>query len=393
MTPIKELIQVEHGCSLPWLHAEISMQNNNIRPCCKYTNNSGQLSSGFKNVWFAKQLTDLRSDFTNNVTNNGCNACVISDDAFSYKNWKNESYIKLGLTVNSFVEKVELPKVFHISLKNVCNLACRMCKPTVSSTFENIVIKSEVLRTMYDLTPPSNDFQVEHLAGSFVNARHITITGGEPLVDKDCLTLISMIQQESKNLKIINFATNMTKLNHALLEKLSQLDAYVSFSVSIDGPRNIHEYIRYGCDWDKIISNLKLIRKMYPTIKFAANTTVSALNAGYLPETLIALQDMEKETGVYFKHLMASPVFDPAWLHPSILPQQIKELYFDKLSAFDDSVLTTPDSKLLIPTAIAMMQQQPTVGYDQFEKFINEFDRVANTELTTTYPEFKMVLK
>ena len=41
MTKIIELVKKQDLCSLPWTHAEISVQHNNIKPCCKYRDTLG----------------------------------------------------------------------------------------------------------------------------------------------------------------------------------------------------------------------------------------------------------------------------------------------------------------------------------------------------------------
>jgi sulfatase maturation enzyme AslB (radical SAM superfamily) len=315
-----------------------------------------------------------------------CNACDVSPEAFSYKKWKNEYYNRMGIYNDVDVDNVQFPKVFHFSLSNTCNLACRMCFPGASSTFGTVIKRSEYLKTLYVDTAQDTYMPIEIFEGSFENATHVTISGGEPLIDKDCITLIDLIKNESKNIKSINFSTNLTKLNHDILEKLSTIDAYIMFSVSIDGPKHIQEYIRHGCSWDKIVENFHIIHNKYPKFKFAVNSTISALNVGYIPDTLKSLYEIEKDVGIKFNHLMISPVLYPTYLHPGAIPNTVKEMYKKKLESAD-IICSIPDSGRLIPTGLELLSSS-NENPENFYKFINEFDKITDTNFNNIYPEF-----
>ena len=382
---LRDLVASHDICSLPWLHTEIDLQSNTVKPCCKYKIPAGNISDTFSAVWF-NQLADLRKNFVNNIPVTECSACAVADDTFSYKKWKNKTYAILGF-LNLDETKVELPRVFHIKLKNTCNLACRMCWPGNSSTFEQLTKKSDVLTKLYALSVPST-IDIESLQGSFSNARHITITGGEPLIDADCVRLIEMVQAESSELKTINFSSNFVKLNYPLLKALSKLNAQVQFSISLDGPPDIHEYIRVGCKWANIIKNINFVRSTYPRFKFAINSTISALNVGYVVEMLTVFHDLEAELNIKFTGHMTSPVLTPEYLHPAVIPNDVKSLYLEKLKSADPDKFTIPNSKIMIPTAVALLNTQSD-KLANFNTFVRAFDKAAGTDINLTYPEFK----
>jgi sulfatase maturation enzyme AslB (radical SAM superfamily) len=200
-----------------------------------------------------------------------------------------------------------------------------------------------------------------------------------------------MIKQESTRLKGVNFSTNLTNINDELFLELNELDAIVVFSISIDGPPHIHDYIRYHCEWDTMMRNLGYIIKNYPRIKFATNTTVSIFNVGYVTDTLDTIDRLRQEFNIPIRSLMTSPVVDKTFLHPSLLPQEIKNQYLEKINSYTKT-LNVKDSDYLIPTAIEMLNGSVNDSLDRFIGYVTEFDRIADTKTTDVFPEFRLFM-
>ena len=383
MTQLTSLSEV---CSLPWVHTEINLQNNSVGPCCKFQGKLGPATDGFNVVWYNSYTKNLRKDFVNGIIRNECFKCADSKDAFTYKSWKNNFYEKLGILNDIDVDNPRLPKVFHFSLNNVCNLACRMCNPGSSSKINSLALNPK-FNKFFQPIAVNNKFSIQHFKGSFINAEYVTISGGEPLVNADCLDLINLISEESKKLKAVAFSTNMTVINKDLLELLSRLDVKVKFNISIDGPPHIHEYIRVGCKWNSIVANIKYIRDTYPKFKFGINTTISALNVGYIPLLLESLKTLQDQCDVEFLEIMPSPVFNE-YLHVGVLPLEIKQLYKLRLEQIDPNLLFIPSSQKIIATAQEFLEKDFSNNLSKFIEFTEVFDESVNSNITSVYPEF-----
>lgn len=364
------------GCSIPWLHTEINLQTNQVKPCCKYSSPVGSAEENFLHVWNNADYTALRTDMGNGILPAECSACAVPAGTFSYKEFKNSAY-KFMLRIVPAT-----PSVFHFTLKNTCNLACRMCHPTVSSRLASVSDQSPYLKQFYNIKPVDNKFDLTKLKGSFKEAQILTIGGGEPLIDEDCISLIDMVATESPKFRQINFSTNMTKINQRLIDLLNTLPVKVNFNVSIDGPAHIHNYIRYGCDWNQIVANLKFLRKNY-RFNYGINSTVSALNVGYLGEMLDAIILLEQQTGIKFTHLMSSPVLEDH-LHAGVLPTEVKALYSIKLNSVE---CKNKDSAELVQTGLRLLQEDRHINWQRFLEFTDAFDAVADTTLASVYPE------
>ena len=385
MNTLKDLVINENRCSIPWLHTEISLQTNTVIACCKYHSPLGKLNNSFKSIWHAEPYQKLRNDIANKIEHSACSACAVPDSVFSYKTYKNQVY--KHLLDNIDIGNPSLPKIFHFTLKNTCNLACRMCHPTSSSRFGELIKRSTYLENLYPANIINNQFPFEQLTGSFGNAVGITITGGEPLIDEDCVELIKLIASEAHELQTVVFSTNMTKFNQSLMDELKTLPAIIKFNISIDGPPHVHEYIRYGCEWSTIAENITKIKTQLPQAQFGINTTISALNVGYFDHMLTALDQLEQEANIVLTHIMLSPVLD-SHLHCGLLPDHVKDIYRSRLATINN--LRIPGSELIVPTTLNLLAEDRHHEYYQFDKFIKEFDRIAKTCLTDVYPELNL---
>jgi sulfatase maturation enzyme AslB (radical SAM superfamily) len=367
-------------CSIPWIHTEINLQANQVRPCCKYTGSFGQ-PADFSNIWHGQEYTKLRNRIAGGSLPQECSACAVADDVFSYKSYKNKIY---KIQYNTPTEPVALPQVLNIILKNTCNLACRMCHPASSSKLHETAKRSAYLMDFYSYRDIDKRFDIENLRASFSNVKHITITGGEPLIDEDCYDLITMIKESAPGLRSIVFSTNMTRFNPRLLSALETLpkSIRIAFNISIDGPAAIHNYIRHGFNWDKLVDSIQQIKHIPNSI--GINSTISAMNVGYLSEMIGDLRQLETDTGVKFTHIMSTPVLE-SHLHANCVPPVARAGYLEKLKAHTDFGIN--GSQALINTACDFLTQaQGNTG--QMLKFLSEFDKVAGTDYTAVYLEW-----
>ena len=156
MKTVKDLVS-NNGCSIPWLHVDVNLQNNIVRPCCKYTDVVGT-PDDFKQAWHSEQYQQLRNDQINNKPHKQCQACNVAESAFSYKKFKNIAYKNLMPVTQ--LEPAALPQVFNITLKNTCNLVCRMCFPGSSSKLKEVSRRSEFLTRMWPDRAINNRFDI-----------------------------------------------------------------------------------------------------------------------------------------------------------------------------------------------------------------------------------------
>jgi len=388
MKSLKALVIENDVCPIPWMDVAILSAKNSVLPCCKYTNPIGPIGTDLNVAWNNADYQQLRNDLSNGIQHDNCKACDVSHDAFSYKKWKTRSYLKSGILDNVDVANPK-PKVFHLAgFSNTCNLACRMCDIGSSSTLQalaNTTILGKYLGTGYN----NHKVDVAHLAQSMSEVEQLSITGGEPFLDKPMLEFVKSLAQYP-NIKDIHFSTNMSTRNIKLLDALAELNVGVSFSVSIDGPEHIHEYIRHGSVYQELLDNIKYITDNYPNrFRFNINTTINAYNVGYVDETIKSFYELSKYCGIILRDIMFSPVLNPEYLHPGVLPIEIKQEYISKLKSFNvfRYQIRVPSTRRFIATAIELLEQDKTHLYDMFTEYTNDFNSVTNSKLWYPTPD------
>lgn len=386
MTSLDKLVKEKNVCSLPWILAEVQLHKHHLGPCCKYEENLGSLKDNeLPVVWFGEKFKNFRQRMADGNPLEGCKTCYIGDSVFSYKDKKNKDFARILPNVD--VDNPALPKVMHIGLTNICNLACRMCNPDRSSKLLQVINKTEKLKTFYPTFYADNNINPKNLKGSFSEILTVSFMGGEPMIDESCLEILKMIKEESKNLKEVTFITNLTKLNTDILDIVYGLGVRVTLAVSIDGPPYLQEYIRHLSKWDDVYRNMKYIREKYPRIRFGFNSTISILNVGYVADTVKFIHSLEEDLRTRFDYCLPSIVTDKEYLYPSNLPNHIKELYIQRIDNFKGR-LTIPQIDQLLTSAKGLLQEHPKQPFDKFIDFISEFDNVAKTDYKTIYPEF-----
>lgn len=386
---LKKLVSNNEICSVPWTHMDINLSTGRVIPCCKYRGSMGTVDN-FVKIWSGDEMKKLRQNFLHGegVKLYECSKCDSDSNVHSLMRVKNQHALALNLLDNIDVDNPTLPTSATISLNNICNLTCRMCSPMFSSKLAELVKKSPIIESML-IYEKLNKFSFDMLGDSMSELRFVSFMGGEPLFNKDFVNIIRNLKQQAKRLKVIVFSTNMTVLNIPVFDELKDISHPVLL-VSLDGPKNINNYIRAGSDYDSIVNNIKYVAKNYPNVQWTISCTTSALNVGYLPEYIESIHHLENDTGIKLEKIGNSLVYDPHPLHPASLPDHVKELYRKKLLNFDSTKCTIPSSQSIIDSGLYMLDLPPEGDQtpENFYKFITEYDRILGTDYKTLYPEF-----
>jgi sulfatase maturation enzyme AslB (radical SAM superfamily) len=172
-------------------------------------------------------------------------------------------------------------------LDNVCNSACMTCHEGLSTKIGSLKSKT------YTIVDNTNRFWAlpqERIV-------HLDLNGGEPSHSKNYKAVLNNLPP---NIKTIRLNTNCSTVLTELVG-LVERGIDVTVTVSFDGIKEVHDFIRWPIKWDKFYANLMEYRRM--PVKLNLWTTVSVLNEPQLPE-LIAfarLHGIDHEYA-YLKH-------------------------------------------------------------------------------------------
>jgi len=166
--------------------------------------------------------------------------------------------------LTKLLDKIGSPSLdwIQVEITSHCNAACIYCPHTLMHT--NWKNKHMPLDFFYKLIPYLRYVDLVYLQG-----------WGEPLLNKDFFEMIRICK---KNGKRVGFTTNGTLLTEDIMRKLVDLKLDI-LGISLAGTSaTTHNKIRRGTDFEKIIYNLELLRK----IKAKNNSPLPELHLAYL---------------------------------------------------------------------------------------------------------------
>jgi len=184
-------------------------------------------------------------------------------------------------------------KKLMLGLTNRCNAKCIMCWHSNKNSYHKIIdLEESIYKQIRDKLFPR--IKELNLAG-----------GGEVLI-------YPKIEQVLSDISKYRFKTILTSNFSFISEKYRNLlkNMNVDFVVSIDGSnKNLQEFLRPNCDYDRIIDNIKFFTKYKKKIMF--QTTISNYNF-YDIEDMIKLGeelkiDLVKFQEVHFLNNLEEP--------------------------------------------------------------------------------------
>ncbi|MBQ2205219.1 MAG: GTP 3',8-cyclase MoaA, partial [Lachnospiraceae bacterium] len=218
-------------------------------------------------------------------------------------------------------------KYMRISLTELCNLRCRYCMPeegVCKKSHEQMMTQEEIITAVK--------------VASKLGVTKIRLTGGEPLVKKDIVQLVSQIK-EINGIEEVCITTNATLLpQYAKDLKAAGLDR-INISLDTLNPEKFRFITRVGELKDTLAGIDVAINTGFKKIKIN-----SVLIGGFNDDEIVDLANLtlKQPTDVRFIELM--PMYDSgdfgkdAFIPSTIVIEKIKEAYKGKFASDDDII-------------------------------------------------------
>jgi sulfatase maturation enzyme AslB (radical SAM superfamily) len=172
-------------------------------------------------------------------------------------------------------------------LDNVCNSACMTCHEGLSTKIGSLKSKQY---TIVDNTNRFWSLPQERIV-------HLDLNGGEPSHSKNYRQVLANLPANVESIRLnTNCSTVLTELVNLVERGID-----VTVTVSFDGIKDVHDFIRWPIKWDKFYANLMEYKSM--PVRLNLWTTVSVLNQHQLPEIVAfaRLHGIDHEYA-YLKH-------------------------------------------------------------------------------------------
>ena len=347
--PITKFSLPDTMCLAPWGRVEIQ-SDSSVTPCCVYDGGIRDEDNvlmkitdhTIEQVYFSKELINLRQDFLSGNRPSKCNDCWVHESAKIKSSrehylWdlKNQQY-----NIDFYNDTTKNIKVIHSVLGNVCNLKCRICNAGSSSK-----IAAEELAQLPKAERKSNVLYTQLKQKSWVKDKNIkfwqeyvdlssdlieiSFAGGEPMLIDQQFDLVRKIA-ENKTAAAINlrYTTNGTIFPNEEILDVWKLYKKVDISLSIDDIGERFEYQRSGLIWKEVKKNIQKYQQLKDQfdIELKINSTISIFNIWDLPELCYEIENI----GVDFVRL--SVLQSPSVLSIRHLPAAVKIEIIKKLS-------------------------------------------------------------
>ena len=289
-------------CIAPWHDTHI-ITDGSFKGCCVMSNgpNKGVLQTNGKNLKVQDEgirgainsdtSKELRQSMMNDEWHPECIRCQKEEKAgmssmrLMYEDrWKDKFTLEDAISItdaDGSLSDDHTPFFYDLQLGNLCNLKCRICRPTVSSSWIPDFVKlypgspmgedgsisiKHIKGKQYELTPnpfswAETDEFWEQMSSIKSEITNLYLIGGEPMMIhrhfdflKECVE-----SGDSKHIAL-QYDTNLTNLPEKVMKYWSEFKE-IRIGFSIDGMGDELEYMRNPVKWKHILKNIDIVDK------------------------------------------------------------------------------------------------------------------------------------
>jgi len=354
----------------------------NWRPCCKFDETLLPWDKKFRIEKFTFQEwrnSDFYQDIIQQQKNGwhkGCEGCRVAEETNNPS--MRETFGQYLSGEGTDIEFIEL------SLSRECNLACRMCGPYASSTWQNIVVDNQELikpffRPQLDQTPVDIERFFQGLNLSKIN--RIKLLGGEPFITPQTKDFFEFLDKQNL-LENITFMTNTNATFFPKkLEKYLERLEYLHISISIDGFGKNNDYVRHKSKWENVLevieqwgeftarNNKKRGERVF---KLSPAVCVNAYNVHQIDEIF------EWSIREEFYSQNYNIIFNPSHLKLEALPPRYVQEVLEKLEKSSAPIFG-------VKKYLKTMQHDPE-KLEQLKDYTNKMDKITGIKLQDYNP-------
>ena len=273
-------------CMMPWIHMHIWPEGK-VFPCCMSDSRKsfGNINdNSISEIINDEDYKKLRKEMLNGIRPEVCSRCYeLEDNASNWSLRKNSleyfwDETKVQKThLDGTIDNFEM-KYMDIRFSNLCNMKCRSCGPSLSSSwYEDHKDLYGSLHHKKFLDVSDNKDFITDLKNYLNDVEEVYFAGGEALITPQHYEVLDYWLDNNKTDIRIRYTTNFSVLKY---KKAHVFDYWKKFkdirvAASLDAMGSRAEYIRKGTVWNDIENNRKDMIKEFPNIQFDITPTIS----------------------------------------------------------------------------------------------------------------------
>ena len=209
-------------------------------------------------------------------------------------------------------------RTIDVRWTNLCNLACVYCGPEFSSRWAD-----EMQETIARPDPAQLEQFKQYIFEHAATLKHVYLAGGEPLLMKENLELLELLQQVNPDVNL-RVNTNLTKTATQVFDRICEFKN-VHWTISVETQQDEFEYIRFGHTWSDFLENLTRIQQLDHRVSF--NMLWFLLNY----DTVFDCVDYLKGLGFHNNSFVIGALLTPEYLNIRHLPDSVLNLLKHKI--------------------------------------------------------------
>lgn len=305
-------------CAAPWRGLHINPRGD-VKTCCAGDPNMlGNLNDQtIEQILHSPTMQEIRQSLRAGIPHSYCYNCVQAERyGRSERDWHNN--VSPEFNCRNATDFEHSPALIDIRWNTTCNLSCNYCAPACSSKWaalKKVPFKSGA-RPYYEQVC---DYLEQHKP----SIKEVALVGGEPLLLPENERLLDVIPSDCVVTLITNASVDLTQ--NKIFNKLANRTR-VGWSLSFDNIGQRFEYVRHGGNWDLLVNNLALLKKLMQTNGHwgGIHAVYNLYNATRLVEfTEFARQ---QELTIHWQSLYQPECLDPSQLGKEIADAAIAEI-------------------------------------------------------------------
>jgi MoaA/NifB/PqqE/SkfB family radical SAM enzyme len=384
------------------VHGMSGNNDGSTKMCCMAKGNYGG-DNNFEKISILENFNNstairIRENLDNGIRDPNCTLCWQEEDGGrNSKRIRDNNRYNHEVTLGLIKPYQGLAKI-ELNLGNTCNIKCRTCSASISSTW---------MKEDYDLTHKRITFKEysanmkkyhqtydedspfwEDLKQNLSTIRQFDFYGGEPFLSKKMWEILKICVEKgyAKDIEL-HYNTNGTNWPDDV--ELFKNFKSVNLSFSIDGINERFEYMRYPAIWLEVKENMKkavAFNNDYKNLSLSWCITLSNLNIFYLPEILDEHYSNWTEFGFYL-----NLVHGPKHYNISIMPTDVKDKVLERLDTISKSYT---DAWYHLQGIIGFIKNG-NYNEKEWNNFINvgkAHDEYRKQDYNTTFEEFGKII-